>query len=176
MGGTYIDDNENPVILTTEIDKTKLIKQIAGSDKVIVKKCSYSYQELSDLKDEILVRLKEQPEVADKIEVSTFGAHISMNCMEVSIIHCTPEKIELFKSQISDSPMLKFTSDSGYVEIRGNHQETKKTSLKSVNVKSSRKYELFSGNVCLWGERVSYNIISSCYKLCIWVYYIRAYG
>lgn len=117
FGGMYIDNMDNPIILTTDMSKENLIKQFAGSDKVVVKQCTYSYRDLLDIEERVMSALKKEPELWDAIAISNLGIYESKNCLEIAIVQSTPEKINLFKSRVVDSPMLTFRSDSAYMRI-----------------------------------------------------------
>lgn len=117
FGGMYIDDMNNPIILTTDMSKENLIKQFSESDKVVVKQCTYSYWDLLDIEERVMSALEKEPELWDAIAISNFGIYESKNCLEVAIVQSTPEKINLFKSRVVDSPMLTFRSDSAYISV-----------------------------------------------------------
>ena len=115
-GGLFIDKDNNPVILTTDMSKEKLIKEAAGSDEVIVRQCTHPYHELYKLYKRINanLKMKSNKEVLDEISFSYCAISDSENCVEVCIVNSTPDKIALFKSKIADSPMLKFISSDSH--------------------------------------------------------------
>ncbi|MBS7197268.1 MAG: hypothetical protein KH111_03995 [Bacteroidales bacterium] len=69
-GGSFIDDDDNPVILTTDMTKEETIKKIVGSDNVIVKQCVYSYLDLLGLYERIKEVIKNDRSLADEMIVS----------------------------------------------------------------------------------------------------------
>ena len=110
-GGMYIDDAGNPVILTTDTNKRELIKKLAESNEVVVLKCLFSYQHLKNIDDKIKTCLGDKPELLENIGINTFGILSDKNCLDVSLISCTPEKIKLFKSFIIDDPCIVFSEN-----------------------------------------------------------------
>lgn len=111
-GGTYIDDAGNPVILTTDTTKSELIRKLAGCDEVIVLHCAISYQYMKNVDDKIISCLNNKPELIENVGINTFGILVDKNCIDVSLVCCTPEKIELFKSLIVDDPCITFSEDA----------------------------------------------------------------
>lgn len=111
FGGTYLDEDKNPVILTTDMTKQGVIKELAGSDALIVKPCVYSYNYLHDIDNKIIDCLRKRPELLEQVGINRFGVISDENCIEVTLVSCTPEKVNLFKSLIIDEPVIKFNED-----------------------------------------------------------------
>ena len=117
-GGMYIDDAGNPVILTTDTTKKELIKKLARYDEVIVQPCTISYQYLKNVNDKIMSCLDNKPELIENVGINTFGILADKNCIDVSLVCCTPEKIELFKSLIVDDPCITFSENASRVVLQ----------------------------------------------------------
>lgn len=117
FGGTYLDEDKNPVILTTDMTKQGVIKKLAGSDAVIVKPCVYSYNYLHDIDNKIIDCLRKRPELLERVGINRFGVISDENCIEVTLVSCTPEKINLFKSLIIDEPVIKFNEDPSIMTL-----------------------------------------------------------
>ena len=117
FGGTYLDEDKNPVILTTDMTKQGVIKELAGSDAVIVKPCVYSYNYLHDIDNRIIDCLRKRPELLERVGINRFGVISDENCIEVTLVTCTPEKINLFKSLIIDEPVIKFNEDPSIMTL-----------------------------------------------------------
>ena len=111
-GGTYIDDAGNPVILTTDTTKSELIRKLAGCDEVIVLHCAISYQYMKNVDNKVISCINNKPELIENVGINTFGILVDKNCIDVSLVCCTPEKIELFKSLIVDDPCITFSEDA----------------------------------------------------------------
>lgn len=117
-GGTYINDAGKPVILTTDTTKRELIRKLAGCDEVVVLPCAISYRYLKDVDDKIKSCLGDRPGLIEKVGINTFGILTDKNCVDVSLVCCTPEQVELFKSLVVDDPCITFSENVSRVVLQ----------------------------------------------------------
>ncbi len=117
-GGTCINDAGKPVILTTDTTKRELIRKLAGCDEVVVLPCAISYRYLKNVDDKIKSCLGDRPGLIEKVGINTFGILTDKNCVDVSLVCCTPEKVELFKSLVVDDPCITFSENVSRVVLQ----------------------------------------------------------
>lgn len=120
-GGCFIDDNRNIVILSKEDSETvrqDLVHRI-GTNNFLIQPCTYSYNELKDVYRRIqnFWLNDTNDEICNRITLVCFGINDVTNTVEVNLLNCSDDNIELFKNNILDSPMISFAKAHGEIEI-----------------------------------------------------------
>ncbi|WP_040198098.1 hypothetical protein [Candidatus Soleaferrea massiliensis] len=116
--GGYLDENGELVVLTTDDSEEtqKQLKNMAGNQDLQVRKAEYSYEYLQSLADKITDYMNS--DTANSIiknSLGTWGVYDDKNCIIATIKDLDTTKIDLFKSEISDSGAIRFENQSGEI-------------------------------------------------------------
>ena len=117
FGGMYINAEGKLVVLVTG-DVSQPIKDSytlrTGSPNFILESCEYSYNELVQLKTVLEAFFVEEANwpFMDEIGWTEVGISNSMNRVVVTM-DCKADKIQLFKSRVSSSSLIRFEQSSG---------------------------------------------------------------
>lgn len=117
FGGMYINDKGELVVLVSE-EVTEAVKASyalrAGSDKFNIESCEYSYNELNKVKSELDKFFLDENnwKLMDELEWYSLWISDSENRVIVSM-DCKQDKIEKFKSLVSNSSLIKFEQSKG---------------------------------------------------------------
>lgn len=116
-GGAFINENDKLVVLVTnsQFNRQKNIEDIVGSKNSIVKPCQYSYRQLNDIMNDLNELLLNNPSKNPAIENITQAKLMEAdNSIVVELLECTEEKINEFKENLINSPMIKFNQAKGF--------------------------------------------------------------
>lgn len=120
-GGCFVDDNRNIVILSKE-DNEKVrqdLVQRLGTDNFLIRLCAYSYNELKDVYRQIqnFWLNDANDKICNRATLVCFGINDVSNTVEINLLNCSDENIQLFKNNVLDSPMISFAKAHGEIEI-----------------------------------------------------------
>lgn len=115
-GGAYIDENGNLIVLITQIKDEFANAIYSVDDRIIIKECEYSYQELT----EIMNIINDYKNIKD-IFSDEFDHYMLVdadNRIVVYLKNCNESNIQEFKKRIldSDAIMFKQSIDDGTEE------------------------------------------------------------
>lgn len=117
FGGMYVNEQGELVVLVSE-EITENVRSSyvlrAGSDKFIIKSCEYSYNELSEVKSKLDEFFLDENnwKLMDELEWYSLWISDSENRVIVSM-DCKQDKIDKFKSLVSNSSLIKFEQSHG---------------------------------------------------------------
>lgn len=120
-GGCYIDDEGNLNVLFLENVQNYIIDDVnvMTENKVILKNCKYTLDELMVLKDYIsqFINYESTDNVLSNLyeNIVAVGIYQKENKVFVRLKDCSNEQIETFKKNISDSSAIIFEQSDGYV-------------------------------------------------------------
>lgn len=108
-GGSYINNNGELVVLTTNKDESTQsdIKSRAKSTDFKMQTCEYSFNELRELNLQITEKFGNR-ELVDELKWVAVGLDVEANKVCISLEDCSEQNIDKFKEYVYDSPMLKF--------------------------------------------------------------------
>lgn len=111
FGGAYLDSNgKMHVLVTTDDLKTREdLKRVSGKSDLMIHKCKYSLNYLKSLMDSIdnyIIHNQGDP-LAENILVWTIRERD--NDIKVTLDTCDENRVNEFKTKISDSPVFFFT-------------------------------------------------------------------
>lgn len=120
-GGCFIDDNRNIVVLSKEDNgevRQDLIQRI-GTNNFLIRKCTYSYNELKEAYRQIQNYWLNDvnDEICNRTTLVCFGVNDVTNTVEINLLNCSDENIQLFRDNILNSPMVSFAKAHGEIEI-----------------------------------------------------------
>lgn len=96
FGGTYIDDNELYVLITSDSEKIKKeIRKGLKTQKVKFVVCQYSYQELEAVQNTIVTQWQSEPESGAAESIIGVGIDVINNCVLIEILG-NKDRIEEF--------------------------------------------------------------------------------
>ncbi len=116
FGGTYIDNNDELVIMLTETveEEEQFYESVVGSDSVCYEQCEVTLVELKKIKENILTfcernKESEDEDIAELIDsIVSVGTYIDENVVYVEIINFDAKKEDVFKKYVSASNRIVF--------------------------------------------------------------------
>ena len=116
-GGVYIDGEGILNIYTTgNVDEVK--KEYAertGNDNITIKKCEYSFRELTEAMDTMNSFMSGNPDNEITKNISGYSLMDVDNCIIVELKQFSQEKIDEFKQTVLSKPFIKFIQSEGEV-------------------------------------------------------------
>ncbi len=121
--GSYINEDNDLVVKVTKdnLDKASTIREMTRSDDTVIESATYSYNELTELKDSIwnkyLALYAEYENRVDEIDADLFsvltafvgiGVNEESNCIEVSLKSVDDNIVSSFKKYFSSSNNISF--------------------------------------------------------------------
>lgn len=124
-GGSYIDENGDLVVLIADKDtqtstEWSVVSEIA--DDPIVVNCEYSYSDLENIMDEILLAVEAVNESGSQYsgQVNCWAIDDKNNCIYVYLKDLNNDVIEWFKTNVSDSDAIVFKQSNNKNENTAN--------------------------------------------------------
>lgn len=111
FGGTYCDSQDNLIVLIKGMDKEAIkdvCQRIGKHDNLKFKECSYSLQELRDLKEKISDIYISDENKRKSLQWLSVGISIEKNRIVVFFEDVSSYAIKKFKKEVIDSPMVIF--------------------------------------------------------------------
>ena len=112
-GGCFINDQKQLVVLVTDENGQAQIKSMTeNAANLVLKPCKFSYNQLKQAMDELNdYQTKNDNDISNNFLLYYLSE--SQNAGIVEMQECTPEKIEEFKKNVSDSPAIQFKQAKG---------------------------------------------------------------
>lgn len=112
-GGCFINDQKQLVVLVTDENGQAQIKSMTeNAGNLVLKPCKFSYNQLKQAMDELNdYQTKNDNDISNNFLLYYLSE--SQNAVIVEMQECTPEKIEEFKKNVSDSPAIQFKQAKG---------------------------------------------------------------
>ena len=117
-GGAYINDDGQLVVYVT--DETQTPEVLSDNPTVIYAPCTYSYNELQSIMDELNAYKANHPDDAIAANFNEFGLYDSENRVIVKLDDLSEERIEEFKENVCDSDAIVFQQGNGPVGTDAN--------------------------------------------------------
>lgn len=111
FGGSYSDSQDNLIVLIKGMDKEGIkdvYQRIGKHDNLKFKECSYSLQELRDLKEKISDIYFSDENKRKNLQWVSVGISIEKNRIVVFLEDVSSYAIKKFKKEVIDSPMVIF--------------------------------------------------------------------
>ena len=120
FGGSYTDTKDSLVILVKNMDKdgiADIYERIGKHPNLYFKSCTYSLNELNELKEALDKKYFGNPSLRKKLNWISSGISIEQNKIVVFLGKNSPKCIDDFKKNITNSPMLIFEELHEYEEF-----------------------------------------------------------
>ena len=120
FGGSYTGTKDSLVILVKNMDKdgiADIYERIGKHPNLYFKSCTYSLNELNELKEALDKKYFGNPSLRKKLNWISSGISIEQNKIVVFLGKNSPKCIDDFKKNITNSPMLIFEELHEYEEF-----------------------------------------------------------
>ena len=120
FGGSYTGTKDSLVILVKNMDKdgiADIYERIGKHPNLYFKSCTYSLNELNELKEALDKKYLGNPSLRKKLNWISSGISIEQNKIVVFLGKNSPKCIDDFKKNITNSPMLIFEELHEYEEF-----------------------------------------------------------
>ena len=120
FGGSYTGTKDSLVILVKNMDKdgiADIYERIGKHPNLYFKSCTYSLNELNELKEALDKKYFGNPSLRKKLNWISSGISIEQNKIVVFLGKNSPKGIDDFKKNITNSPMLIFEELHEYEEF-----------------------------------------------------------
>lgn len=111
FGGSYTDSKDSLVIFVKDMNKngiSDIYNRIGKHPNLFFKSCTYSLNELNELKENLDKYYFENPTLRKEINWVSTGINIEKNKIVVFLGSLSTKSIADFKKNIIDSPMITF--------------------------------------------------------------------
>lgn len=142
-GGSYINDNGKLVVYVTNEGSQPTILQ--SNEDVIYEPCTYSYNELLSVMDELNEYKFNQSDTAIANGFNEFGLYDSENSIIVKLDDLSEQSIKEFKENVSDSEAIKFEQGIGPIQMEADVNAGSSISVPSAT--ASVGYRVKRGSV-----------------------------
>lgn len=127
-GGSYCENGKLVVLVVKGYELESVRKDLASrinTDAIELKQCDNSYKTLIEITNYLnsFFTKEENKKLLDELSIDGWGPANRENMVVVKTKNNTPQKMELFKNKVINSPLIIFKQSTGRIKL----QETKAT-------------------------------------------------